>query len=136
MTWPVNVITNNIDDSYRTKGGNCRVQAINLSSVMDIVGVSNILDKSTYPVESHMIVLIPQIKKLFSNGVIKEYDSLKKNREIIGVIIKDRYVLLSYDSLYANTDYNHAVAMLEKARDQINAIYKYDIPDKIIHIQF
>ena len=86
LTWYRGVIENNIDNSYRTKGGRCLSQAVNLSSVLDMKGINNIFVHIEFFIKNkeaphHAIVLIPTHNNTFDNGRLLSYKDYKSYRE-------------------------------------------------------
>jgi hypothetical protein len=107
-TWPCGFIENEIDDVMRTQGGHCVSQAINLSAVLDVAGVDNVLISmiTNYGslVLSHDITIIPQIQRSFDNARFFQSKMYKKPSRVGIALHGDALFLYRGADLYSNSD--------------------------------
>lgn len=99
-TWPCPLIENNVDDAFRTRGGHCLSQAMNLSAAFDLAGVENVFVNYLFNKGSHGIVIIPPLNTSFSNGLLQAQETYWKQKMVIEAgMIGDGLMVFSQNTL-------------------------------------
>ncbi len=113
-TWTNNIMENNIDDSFRTKGGICNSQAVNLASVLDLQGIENTVVRFANDSGGHTITIVPEYNKCFSNGLLLNnyYNDFKFS--LVQAINWDNFVLFGYERIYHNNSTSKGIALINR----------------------
>lgn len=99
-TWPCTLNENNIDDSFRTRGGHCISQSANISAICDMAGLPNIHLNYLSPQDSHSIVILPTVNQVFDNGRLLGKESYHRENRLVEVgIVKDQMIVLKIGGL-------------------------------------
>lgn len=107
-TWPCGLIENDIDDVMRTQGGHCVSQAINLSAVLDLTEVDNVVIYLTINLGAvpwgHDITIIPTLQSAFDNARFIQGTMYKKPFRTGVALHGDALFLYMGADLYSNAD--------------------------------
>ncbi len=102
-TWPCTLIENNIDDAFRTRGGHCISQAMNLSAVLELAEVKNVFVNYRTDKHPHGIIILPQLNTSFSNGLLLGRDSYRNQKIVIEAgMIGDQLIVFNGAMIESN----------------------------------
>lgn len=139
-TWPCTLIENNIDDSFRTKGGHCVSQAINQSAILDLAGEEHMFVTliGNYGKYNHSIVILPQYSLSYDNGRLIQQEYYKKiNEKLVDklkvdvVIINDQLLSFADNFIYTNCSVEEGYLLHKKVTATAHHFFGCDILVKL-----